>query len=587
MSALSINKQTFLRLHPDMEKEVLKFYRTKQAQREEIFTKLSQELLVQEESKDEAFFAKHGDVAPMVSRKTLRLFTERENRVSASRKLSTTAPRSVLSLQLVQSEPSNTSIQDNSTIGSASKYMSLNIPQLRFATEEAERLSSPIRTLSKFNSNTHETKYASINLQKIEERPSSKQQAISPALSPTRESFLGGTFTSDQSFTANLQYHLTGEQSFFRGHQSNFEMRSPNLKGENGAGTPTQKITSPIQRRSDNNIQIDRSKIEELLKIQQNAANTPKSAHQRRNPVQLVNSEVPTSPKSDAQRVSTPKSKVIRLKMPTLEDEAEHQSFRMTKNEELRNHYLENFKLHETADVSDIDNLRFEFNEIEELRKKKSISRLINTKKSNGILSATASQHNSPNKTKNSSPEQSRSPSRKDKVRVSKMLLDTEQIISQSTSPSFILSPQHIEPEKTRPIHSRPTFKQYFFDINSPKVANKSLNQSRKLKEASTTSSSNVSHNRRVSIIQFFSNMPNQGERSTVERPQSPKVNSQEQKPDAKTRILGAFLSHRNSFTKTLCQRGYGYYKALEKRRASSRNSMRMRDDSKNETIHK
>ena len=278
MSALSINKQVFLKLHPDIEKAILKFYRVKQEQRDETFARVSRELLAQEEAKNDAFLQKLGDVAQMVHRKALTVFTDRENRAAVNRKMTIGTPRSIPSLQLAQTEPTDTSIHESSYIGSANlrpRSSILQSPKFKFLTEDSERPLFTAGCSRKQSSNWFESQAMNLNLQKIEERPSSSpaKQVTNRPVSPTLDSMIRMSIISEQSLTANLKHRLSIDQSSYHGNQLSSDVKSPTLIVENQKGRSFQNFSESVNGNTDN-LLIDRARIKEILKIQKKLINS-------------------------------------------------------------------------------------------------------------------------------------------------------------------------------------------------------------------------------------------------------------------------------------------------------------------------
>lgn len=78
---MSIAKQVFLHLHPEIEAQVKHFWQVKKAQRDEVYDRVCKELIAQKEKEAaHPFFTKHAKLTRMVNRKALHLFTDRECR---------------------------------------------------------------------------------------------------------------------------------------------------------------------------------------------------------------------------------------------------------------------------------------------------------------------------------------------------------------------------------------------------------------------------------------------------------------------------------------------------------------------------
>ena len=79
---MSISKQVFINLHPEMKEHVQKFYKVKKSQRDEVYESLSREALAQKEDNSHHFLKKHAGLMRMVNKKVLSHFTDRETRTS-------------------------------------------------------------------------------------------------------------------------------------------------------------------------------------------------------------------------------------------------------------------------------------------------------------------------------------------------------------------------------------------------------------------------------------------------------------------------------------------------------------------------
>lgn len=339
LSALSIHKQVFTKLHPDIEEEVIKLYETKQAQREEVYKKLIHEIVSQGEPKNDTFFKKHTGLVQMVSKPTLNSFADRENRVVPDKVIPRPESRLKVSMTRNPMETTVNSIRINSptrtTIQAQREFVNRTFDS---------RLLSPEKTCSNQkppSSNNSNTKFK-------------KESVVDQSMA----GFWENQFITEVPVDFSMCNH---EKSL----------------GESPSTKTMKSFVSPQKKRGGNAIRLQECSVNkskaiegtEILSraIQASCKELLEAQKQKANPL-------PAAPR----RIKTPQARVIRMKTNSSVEEMFLENSRTSKNDLMRSSYLEKIELLPSPHPSDMESFRFEFQDNPQRDNK--FARMINAK---------------------------------------------------------------------------------------------------------------------------------------------------------------------------------------------------------------
>lgn len=334
LSTLSLSKQVFIKLHPDIEAEVTKFYHVKRIQREEVYAKTAQELLSQGGNKGDTFFKKHTGLTQLVSKKALNSFAGRENRVIINKSL----PFSMGNIPDSTSHATQSNVANKSIANLDKTYLNTSNNNVKFITEPDDVASN----------------------QKLIEKPNRDA-----------ESQLGKKSAHDHSLSIHRDHHHDSKQSLNESGSINAEdQRIMTTESQRGH---TRNILSPLKDLGDdflNKFHVPQVGKPWGLELDSKRGNFVQSISNDLEKFQRPK----TSQLNPLQRVITPKARAIRMKINTHDEMPLIENPRTTKHEAMRNSYLEKIKLPDAPEDLGPENFRFNFVDSHPKRRKRSES---------------------------------------------------------------------------------------------------------------------------------------------------------------------------------------------------------------------
>lgn len=472
MSALSINKQVFIKLHPDLENEVLKFYQTKRLQRDEAYNRLSQEILSQGLSKSNTFYKKHGNLAQMINKKALNTFTDRENRTSVAQKNSSAL------IKIETNSPTNYSDSTGTPLGTYSmNRSSINFQSgvVNMHRAKASRWNTDEASLSELPEVETRTRadWKSPSGKLNEQNSPVLKKPLNRASSPVQEHYI-----KLEKLNASVQSHsLHWEHQCVLEHDIS-EKPSTKAHGHEGARKAHGSIMKggAISDLGGGHEKSQEFSRDEIL-ISEELTDTKRLTNSvSRELISLLRPQI--SHLRDVRKAISPKARTIRMKTESSQPEDVFISNgRTLMKDQLRNSYYEKIKLPEGPDATDLENFRFDFSDNQNGRRKRTQLTKTNSEREKALQPKVV-----PRKikvmSKDSPTEESPSLSPSKKIAPSQTPLQHQDLSgTRSPSPKFKFVPQTFESVRKGPNYSQANFRKRL-DTSSGNHINLSLSNS-------------------------------------------------------------------------------------------------------------